>query len=52
GHEYQIYEQPENLNINMYFHFLQWLKFSEQFIYHHPLEVDDYIFPTIGSNGI
>ncbi|KAF8516972.1 hypothetical protein BU17DRAFT_67252 [Hysterangium stoloniferum] len=52
GHEYQIYEQPENLNIDMYFHFLRWLKFSEQFIYHRPLEMDDYIFPAIGSNGI
>ncbi|KAF8506350.1 hypothetical protein BU17DRAFT_71311 [Hysterangium stoloniferum] len=52
GHEYQIYEQPENPNIDMYFHFLRWLKFSKQFIYHHPLEVDDYIFPAIGSNGI
>ncbi|KAF8519606.1 hypothetical protein BU17DRAFT_47589 [Hysterangium stoloniferum] len=52
GHEYQIYEQPENPNIDMHFHFLRWLKFSERFIYHRPLEVEDYIFPAIGSNGI
>ncbi|KAF8520959.1 hypothetical protein BU17DRAFT_46168, partial [Hysterangium stoloniferum] len=52
GHKYHIYEQPENPNIDMHFHFLQWLQFSNQFIYHRPLEVDDYIFPAIGSNGI
>ncbi|KAF8523168.1 hypothetical protein BU17DRAFT_64060 [Hysterangium stoloniferum] len=43
---------PENPNIDMHFHFLRWLQFSNQFIYHHPLEADDYIFPAIGSNGI
>ncbi|KAF8514460.1 hypothetical protein BU17DRAFT_68392 [Hysterangium stoloniferum] len=52
GHEYHIYEQPENPNIDMHFHFLRWLQFSNQFIYHRPLEADDYIFPAIGSNGI
>ncbi|KAF8509223.1 hypothetical protein BU17DRAFT_70526 [Hysterangium stoloniferum] len=52
GHKYHIYEQPENPNIDMHFHFLRWLQFSNQFIYHCPLEADDYIFPAIGSNGI
>ncbi|KAF8509080.1 hypothetical protein BU17DRAFT_70598 [Hysterangium stoloniferum] len=51
-HEYHIYEQPENPNIDMHFHFLRWFQFSNQFIYHCLLEVDDYIFPAIGSNGI
>ncbi|KAF8523185.1 hypothetical protein BU17DRAFT_64076 [Hysterangium stoloniferum] len=46
------YFKPENPNIDMHFHFLRWLQFSNQFIYHRPLEADDYIFPAIGSNGI
>ena len=52
GHEYQIFPQPEHPNIDMYSHFLYWLKFLQNYIYHRALGDDDYIFPAIGSNGV
>lgn len=36
----------------MYCHFLYWLKFLEHYIYHRPLEDDDFIFPAIATNGV
>ncbi|KIJ40842.1 hypothetical protein M422DRAFT_780639 [Sphaerobolus stellatus SS14] len=51
-HQYEIHDQPELPGINMYFHFLRWLAFLQQYIYCRGLQSDDYIFPAIGANGI
>jgi hypothetical protein len=31
---------------------MRWVKYLEEDIYGRPLEADDYIFPSIGANGI
>lgn len=52
GHTYQIYPQPKTPEIDMYTHLLDWLDFYENSLLGRPLTDEDYIFPTIGSNGI
>ncbi|PPR07279.1 hypothetical protein CVT26_012439 [Gymnopilus dilepis] len=51
GHKYNIYPQPDNPEMDMYTHLLDWLDFYEQFLLGRPLEPEDYLFPTVGANG-
>ena len=50
GHTYNIYPLNEP-SIDAYTHLLDWLDFYEVLI-GHPLQPDDYLFPTIGVSGI
>lgn len=53
GHEYNIYDQPEKHEINMYFHLRRYLGFMELAWLKRPLRKDEYIFPKIGgTNGV
>ena len=47
---YNIYPQDEP-SIDAYTHLLNWLDFYEVLI-GRPLQSDDYLFPTIGSNSV
>jgi integrase len=36
----------------MHMHMVTWLDFYAKFLLRRPLQPDDYIFPTIGANGV
>jgi hypothetical protein len=52
GNEYEIYEQKETPEIDMYTHLPLWIEFLERNLLGRALEADDYIFPHISVNGI
>jgi integrase len=52
GHTYNIYPQPTTPAIDMHMHMIAWLDFYSNFLLKRPLQPDDYIFPTIGANGV
>ncbi|TCD60050.1 hypothetical protein EIP91_010837, partial [Steccherinum ochraceum] len=54
GHQYNIYDQPDKHEINMYFHLRRYLGFMENvYLKGRPLEKDEYVFPKIGgTNGV
>ncbi|KAF5314787.1 hypothetical protein D9611_007134 [Ephemerocybe angulata] len=48
---YEIYEQPNHREIDMYTHLLRWLKYLSLRL-GRPLHREDYIFPYIAPNGV
>ena len=52
GHTYNIYPQPATPAIDMHMHMVAWLDFYARFLLKRPLQPNDYIFPTIGANGV
>ncbi|KAF5335536.1 hypothetical protein D9611_012166 [Ephemerocybe angulata] len=48
---YEIYEQPNHREIDMYTHLPRWLKYLSLRL-GRPLHRDDYIFPYIAPNGV
>jgi hypothetical protein len=51
GNTYEIYEQRETPEIDMYTNFRVWVNFLERQL-GRQMETDDYLFPYIGSNGV
>lgn len=51
GHVYEIYPQPELPPADLDFHMCNWLIYL-QHAYGRELQPSDWIFPSIGSNGI
>ena len=52
GHTYNIYPQPNNPAINLYTHMWNWKEFYETRLLGRKLKPDDYIFPSLGVNGL
>ena len=52
GHQYNIYEQKDTPEVDMFHHLPRWLDFLEKHLLGRTLEPDDYIFPHISTNGI
>ncbi|KDR71666.1 hypothetical protein GALMADRAFT_75054 [Galerina marginata CBS 339.88] len=52
GHLYGVYAQLDKPEVDMYTHLLDWLDFYEQVLLGRPLGPEDYVFPTIGVNGM
>jgi hypothetical protein len=51
GNVYEIYEQSDTPEIDMYRHFLVWIQFLERQL-GRGLEPDEFIFPHIAVNGM
>jgi len=49
---YNIHPQLKTPAIDMYMHMLRWKEFYETHLLKCKLQPDDYIFPTLGTNGI
>ncbi|KAF5325929.1 hypothetical protein D9611_000197 [Ephemerocybe angulata] len=47
GHVYNIYQQPTKPAIDLFHHLVQWEEFYEHHLLCHPLEDDNFIFPTV-----
>lgn len=52
GNVYKICDRDELPGCNAYQSLHEWVDFLENEVYHRPLEPDDYIFPSMGVNGI
>ena len=52
GHTYNVYPQPNNPAINLYTHMWNWKEFYETRLLGRKLKPDDYIFPSLGVNGL
>ena len=52
GRMYEIYDQKATPALDMRFHMHAWLRFLEDKLLKRPLTDNEFIFPTIGSNGI
>ncbi|KAG2029737.1 hypothetical protein BDR03DRAFT_987558 [Suillus americanus] len=52
SNRYKIYPQPDMPGCDCFFWMLLWLALLEHIHYNSELEPDDFVFPTIGSNGI
>ncbi|GBE83276.1 hypothetical protein SCP_0503240 [Sparassis crispa] len=52
GNTYHIYDQPTLPSANAYRHLPAWIQYLEAFHYGRPLHDDDYLFPTISTNGM
>ena len=52
GHVYEIYPQPEMPAVDVHSHMLVWLQFLETHVYGRKLEPHNWLFPSIGSNGV
>ncbi|KAJ7151417.1 hypothetical protein C8R43DRAFT_1087984 [Mycena crocata] len=50
SNHYNIYEQSDTTEIDMYTHLLVWLKLYERYL-GRELQPDDYVFPYIAPNG-
>ena len=52
GHTYNVYPQPNNPAIDLYMHMWNWKEFYETRLLGRKLKPDDYIFPSLGVNGL
>lgn len=52
GNLYDIYEQEDLPEADMYTHLPKWISFLENQLLGRKLEPDDYIFPYVAPNGI
>ncbi|KAG1840392.1 hypothetical protein F4604DRAFT_1598900 [Suillus subluteus] len=52
SNQYKVYPQPDMPGCDCFFWMLLWLALLERIHYNGELEPDDFIFPTISSNGI
>ena len=52
GRFYDIYDQKLTPAIDMRSHVHRWLHFLEEILLRRPLTEDEFIFPTIGRNGM
>ncbi|EDR11666.1 uncharacterized protein LACBIDRAFT_314114 [Laccaria bicolor S238N-H82] len=52
GHTYNIHPQVKTPAIDMYTHIIMWKDFYETDLLKHKLQLNDYIFPTLGTSGI
>ncbi|KAF8524117.1 hypothetical protein BU17DRAFT_63476 [Hysterangium stoloniferum] len=52
GQIYEIYPQPELPSVDMDQHMRNWLSFLESHVYGRILQSEDFLFPSVGSNGI
>ncbi|EDQ99682.1 uncharacterized protein LACBIDRAFT_316217 [Laccaria bicolor S238N-H82] len=52
GHTYNVYPQPNNPAIDLYMHMWNWKEFYETHLLGKKLKPDDYIFPSLGVNGL
>lgn len=52
GHTYNVYAQPKNPAIDLYTHMWNWKEFYETRLLGRKLEPNDYIFPSLGVNGL
>ncbi|KAF8524927.1 hypothetical protein BU17DRAFT_42438, partial [Hysterangium stoloniferum] len=52
GHIYEIYPQPELPSVDMDQHMCNWISFLESHVYGQILQCEDFLFPSIRSNGI
>ncbi|KAF8521981.1 hypothetical protein BU17DRAFT_45386 [Hysterangium stoloniferum] len=52
GHIYEIYPQPELPSVDMDQHMRNWICFLESHVYGRILQSEDFLFPSVGSNGI
>lgn len=50
GNRYNIYEQADTPEIDMYTHLLRWLKLYKTLL-GRELEAEDYVFPYVSLNG-
>lgn len=52
GHDYEIYPTPKTPEINMHFYVRDWLTFYEREILGRPILPEEFIFPSVASNGL
>lgn len=52
GNRYNLYPQPNMPSCDCFFWLLLWLTFLEFVHYGRPLDPEDYVFPTMSTNGI
>ncbi|KAF8514730.1 hypothetical protein BU17DRAFT_52403, partial [Hysterangium stoloniferum] len=52
GHIYEIYPQPKLPSVDMDQHMRNWISFLESHVYGQILQSEDFLFPSVGSNGI
>ncbi|KAK7696317.1 hypothetical protein QCA50_000971 [Cerrena zonata] len=52
GRMYEVYDQKDTPAMDMRFYMQQWLRFLEDELLKRPLTDEEYIFPTIGQNGL
>jgi integrase len=52
GHTYNVYPRPNNPAIDLYTHMWNWKEFYETHLLGRKLKPDDYIFPSLGANGL
>jgi hypothetical protein len=51
GNVYNIYPQSDLPHMDVYVCLKLWVDFLESKVYNQPLDPNDYIFPSLGSNG-
>ncbi|KAG0702302.1 hypothetical protein DFH29DRAFT_805105 [Suillus ampliporus] len=49
---YNLYPQPDMLSCDCFFWLLLWLTFLESVHYGRPLDPEDYVFPSVSTNGV
>ena len=49
---YEIYDQKDTPAMDMRFHLREWIFFYEVILLKRPLNPDEFLFPTISSNGL
>ncbi|KAF8521078.1 hypothetical protein BU17DRAFT_46090, partial [Hysterangium stoloniferum] len=49
---YEIYPHPELPSVDMDQHMHNWISFLESHVYGQILQSEDFLFPSVGSNGI
>ncbi|KAG1821697.1 uncharacterized protein BJ212DRAFT_1477545 [Suillus subaureus] len=52
SNQYKIYPQPDMPGCNCFFWMLLWLTLLKHVHYNGKLKPDDFVFPTISSNGV